>query len=278
MKRNNTYVLFDSDATVNRRGWAEAHDAISRALQSMRWPDREGVERFTISRIGTIRAGHGYTHFKGKLVTVKKEAITLRNGERPLRDQFRRWMAGQHCSCEASLSLAPFFQKLREGNAGVFSKYPTPNTTELEEAKNEALNESVGDLDFWFQTNEGFTTAVEWETGNISSSHRSLNKLCLALMGGLIDAGVLVVPSLKLYPHLTDRIGNIRELQPYFYFWNQFGTLVDRGLLAVVEVEYDELQSCTDQREFVPMGTDGNSRGRAAAKRMPTKRRSAKKR
>lgn len=124
MKRNNTYVLFDSDATVNRRGWAEAHDAISRALQSMRWPDREGVERFTISRIVTIRAGQGYTNFKGKLVTVKKEAITLRNGVRPLRDQFRRWMAGQHCSCEASLSLAPFFQKLREGNAGVFRSTP----------------------------------------------------------------------------------------------------------------------------------------------------------
>ena len=278
MKRNNTYVLFDSEATANRHGWAQAHDAIARALQSMRWPDREGVKEFTIPRIVTIKVGQEYTDFKGNLVTVKKKATTLRNGVRPLRDQFRRWMAEQHCNCEEKLSLAPFFQKLRERNAVVFSKYPAPSETELEKAKNEALNESVGDLDFWFQTDEGFATAVEWETGNISSSHRSLNKLCLALMGGLIDAGVLVVPSFKLYPHLTDRIGNIRELQPYFYFWNRFGTLVDRGLLAVVEVEHDELQRSADQREFVPMGTDGNSPRRTAAKRKPTKLRSAKKR
>lgn len=278
MKRNNTYVLFNSEATALRHGWAQAHDAIARALQSMRWPDREGVKEFTIPRIVTIKVGQEYTDLKGKLVTIKKHAITLRNGVRPLRDQFRRWMAEQRCTCEAPLSLAPFFQKLREENAVVFSKYPAPSETELEIAKNEALNESVGNLDFWFQTDEGFATAVEWETGNISSSHRSLNKLCLALMGGLIDAGVLVVPSFKLYPHLTDRIGNIRELQPYFYFWNRYGTLVERGLLAVVEVEHDELQKTADQREFVPTGADGNSPRRAVVKRKPMRLRSSKKR
>src|SRR6266852_3688277 len=271
-------MLFDSEATAYRHGWAQAHDAIARALQSMRWPDREGVKQFTIPRIVTIKVGQEYTNFKGRPITVKKKAITLRNGVRPLRDQFRRWMTEQQCNCEAPLSLAPHFRKLREENAVVFSKYPAPTEIELEIAKNEALNESVGDLDYWFQTEEKFATAVEWETGNISSSHRSLNKLCLALMGGLIDAGVLVVPSFKLYPHLTDRIGNIRELQPYFYFWNRFGTLVERGLLAVVEVEHDELQKSVDQREFVPTGTDGNSLKRAAAKRKPTTLRSAKKR
>lgn len=278
MKRNNTYVLFDSAATAHRHGWVQAHDAIARALQSMRWPDCEGVKEFTIPRIVTIQVGQEYTNFKGKLVKVKKRAVTLRNGVRPLRDQFRHRMVEQRCTCEAPLSLAPFFQKLRGNDAVVFSKYPAPIETELEKAKNEALNESVGDLDFWFQTDGGFATAVEWETGNISSSHRSLNKLCLALMGGLIDAGVLVVPSLRLYPHLTDRIGNIRELQPYFYFWNRFGTLVERGLLAVIEVEHDELQKSFDQREFVPTGTDGNSPRKAAPKRKPTRLRSAKKR
>jgi len=174
VKRNNTYVLFDSEATAHRHGWAQAHDAIARALQSMRWPDREGVKEFTIPRIVTIKVGREYTNFKGKLVTVTKKAITLRNGVRPLRDQFRRWMAEQHCNCESSLSLAPFFQKRREENAVVFSKFPAPSKAELEEAKDQALNESVGNLDFWFQTDGEFTTAVEWETGNISSSHRSL--------------------------------------------------------------------------------------------------------
>jgi len=278
VKRNSTYVLFDSEATANLHGWAQAHDAIVRALQSMRWPDRDGVKEFTIPRIVTIKVGQEYTDFKGKLVMVKKKATTLRNGVRPLRDQFRRWMAEQHWNCEEKLSLAPFFQELRERNAVVFSKYPAPSEAEREKAKNEALNESVGDLDFWFQTDEGFATAVEWETGNISSSHRSLNKMCLALMGGIIDAGVLIVPSFKLYPHLTDRIGNIRELQPYFHFWNRFGTLVDRGLLAVIEVEHDQLQISSDQREFVPVGTDGNSQRRTAAKRKPMRLKSAKKR
>jgi len=278
VKRNNTFVLFDSQATVDRHGWALAHSAIAGALQSMRWPDREGVKEFTIPRIVTIKVGQEFTNLKGKIVTVKKKPVTLRNGVRPLRDQFRRRMAEQRCTCEAPLSLAPFFQMLREENAVVFSKYPAPSETELEAAKNEALHESVGDLDFWFQTNEGFATAVEWETGNISSSHRSLNKLCLALMGGLIDAGVLVVPSFKLYPHLTDRIGNIRELQPYFYFWNRFGTLVKRGLLTVVEVEHDVLQKSVDQREFVPTGSDGNSKRRGTAKRKPASLRSTKKR
>jgi hypothetical protein len=63
-----------------------------------------------------------------------------------------------------------------------------------------------------------------------------------------------------LYPHLTDRIGNIRELQPYFYFWNRFGTLIENGILAVIEVEQDGLFKSTDLRQFVPTGPDGNSR------------------
>jgi len=277
VKRNGTYVLFDSKATVNRPGWAQAHSAIARALKAMRWPDHDGVREFSIPRIVTIEVGQEYTDFRGKVVRVKKKAVTLRNGVRPLRDQFRRWMAEQECCCEEKLSLALFFRRLRERNAIVFSKYRTPDEPELEIA-DEAFNESVGNLDFWFQTDGGFATAVEWETGNISSSHRSLNKLCLALMGGIIDAGVLIVPSIKLYPHLTDRIGNLRELQPYFHFWNRFGTLVDRGLLAVIEVEYDVLQKSVDQREFIPRGIDGNSPDRAAAKPNRVTRVSAKKR
>jgi hypothetical protein len=47
------------------------------------------------------------------------------------------------------------------------------------------------------------------------------------------------------------------------------GTLVDRGLLAVVEVEHDELLTSTDVRDFISMGTDGNSKKKA----VPTRRR-----
>jgi len=40
-----------------------------------------------------------------------------------------------------------------------------------------------GDLDALLQTDQGYV-GFEWETGNISSSHRALNKLLLALYRG----------------------------------------------------------------------------------------------
>jgi len=89
----------------------------------------------------------------------------------------------------------------------------------------------------------GFRIAIEWETGNISSSHRSINKMCMALAGNLLDAAVLIVPSARLYPHLTDRIGNVRELEPYFYGWNLACSGLSRGLLAIVVVEHDPFPS-----------------------------------
>jgi len=273
VKLNNTYLLFDSGQTSKRKDWTEAHGAILNAIRSMRWPDEDRVHAFRIPRIVALKPGAEYIDANGKTQVVKrlgnKKAKTLRNGVGPLRDQFRRWMKGW--TCEESCSLAPFFKKLRESSLEVFSKFPTPTAKELEEIKTEALNESVGDFDFWFQTKSNFRTVVEWETGNISSSHRSLNKMCLSLMGGVVDAGVLIVPSRFLYPHLTDRIGNIRELQPYFYFWNRVGSLVDRGLLAVVEVEYDEVFKSTDLRDFIPVGADGNSKRGA----LPTRRKRA---
>jgi len=255
VKLNNTYIVLDSGTLSQHTEWAQAHRAISDAIKAMRWPDQERVRTFKIPRSVSIPVGGQYTDELGQTKQVRDRKKTLRNGVRPLRDQFRNWMAKKKWTAEKPLSLIPYFERLREKSAVVFAKYP--QTDEKEEV---AWNESVGDLDFWFKTDSGFRTVVEWETGNISSSHRSLNKMCLALMGNLADAAVLVVPSKMLYKHLTDRIGNIRELQPYFYFWNRFGTLIEKGLLAVIEVEQDGLFESMDVRQFVPTGTDGNSR------------------
>jgi hypothetical protein len=276
VKLNNTYLLFDSARAADGTEWRAAHQAIVDSIAAMRWPDDSTGRNFRIPRIVTVQPGKEYVDAAGKASTVKGKKRTLRNGVRPLRDQFRRWMVEKAWRCEQACSLAQFFEGLRHGTSVIFTKYPSPSVKELADATNEALNESVGDFDFWFQTRSGFRTVVEWETGNISSSHRSLNKMCLALMGGIVDAGVLIVPSKFLYPHLTDRIGNIRELQPYFYFWNRVGSLIERGLLAVVEVEHDELFKSTDLRDYVSMGADGNSeRNRVATLR---KAKSAKKR
>ena len=95
---------------------------------------------------------------------------------------------------------------------------------------------------------------VEWETGNISSSHRSLNKAAIGLVAREITGAVVIVPSAKLAPFLTDRIGNIRELRSYFSLWNS--VQVERGYLAVFCVEQDGVSIDVPR---IPKGTDGRA-------------------
>ncbi|MFZ0421155.1 MAG: hypothetical protein WAM04_23850 [Candidatus Sulfotelmatobacter sp.] len=253
MKLNGTFSLINRGRIAEGAEWSESHSAIVRAILAMSW--KPGSADFRIPRIVTIKSGKTYTNLKGKQVlSPKKSPVTLRNGVRPLRDAFRKLMEKQW-KCEEPLKLDAYFKTRRGGHESeTIFQYPS-----LERIL-EPLHEGLGDFDFWLRSESGFRTVVEWETGNISSSHRSLNKMCLALLGGLAEAGVLIVPSARLYVHLTDRIGNIRELQPYFYFWSSVGQLVERGLLAVMEVEHDTLFESTDLRDFIPRGKEGNSR------------------
>ncbi len=114
----------------------------------------------------------------------------------------------------------------------------------LKPGKVDAVKEIIGTGNF----------AVEWETGNISSSHRALNKMSLGLMDGELIGGVLIVPSRLLYPYLTDRIGNFAELEPYFPLWRSLD--VKRGLLGVIEIEHDY-----ESFDVAPIkkGTDGRA-------------------
>lgn len=94
--------------------------------------------------------------------------------------------------------------------------------------------------------------AVEWETGNISSSHRSLNRLALAIMEGTLIGGILVLPSRKLYKFLTDRIGNYQEVEPFFTLYE---ALPLKGcVLAVMEIEHDAEDASVPA---ITKGTDG---------------------
>jgi len=96
--------------------------------------------------------------------------------------------------------------------------------------------------------------AVEWETGNISSSHRAINKMAIGLLDGVIEGGILILPSRDMYQYLTDRVGNFAEIEPYFNVWKNLQ--LSKGLLAVIEIEHDELS------ENVPpirKGTDGRA-------------------
>ena len=110
-----------------------------------------------------------------------------------------------------------------------------------------------GNMDAACETSKGLV-AFEWETGNVSSSHRSLNKMALGLLSGSLVAGILVVPSRKLYPFLTDRIGNYDELVPYFPLWS--ATPCHEGVLEILVIEQD-----TESFEVprIPKGTDGRA-------------------
>ncbi len=95
---------------------------------------------------------------------------------------------------------------------------------------------------------------VEWETGNISSSHRALNKIATGLIEEVIIGGMLIIPSRKLYNWLTDRIGNFPEIEPYFPLWRSI--TVKQGVLAIIEVEHD---GTSENVPRIIKGTDGRA-------------------
>lgn len=95
---------------------------------------------------------------------------------------------------------------------------------------------------------------VEWETGNISSSHRALNKIATGLIEEVIIGGMLIIPSRKLYNWLTDRIGNFPEIEPYFPLWRSI--TVKQGVLAVIEIEHD---GTSENIPRILKGTDGRA-------------------
>jgi hypothetical protein len=113
---------------------------------------------------------------------------------------------------------------------------------------------ACGDLDAMLLTPAG-AVAFEWETGNISSSHRAINKLLLTLQVGGLLGGFLVVPSDSLKIYLTDRIGNIGELKGYFPLWRSVTGAV--GGLRIVVVEHDATSYNVPR---IPKGTDGRAR------------------
>lgn len=123
----------------------------------------------------------------------------------------------------------------------------------LEEPLDIAILKKPGKLDAVLYTDYG-PVALEWETGNISSSHRALNKMALGLHKGVLAAGILVVPSRALYKFLTDRIGNMDELDPYLDLWR--AVPCENGVLEIVAIEQDAESTKVPR---IPKGTDGRA-------------------
>jgi len=112
----------------------------------------------------------------------------------------------------------------------------------------------TGDLDALFEAKAGYV-GFEWETGNISSSHRAINKLLLTMQVGGLVGGFLVVPSNSLKIYLTDRIGNIGELKPYFPLWSSI-SMPGTAVLRIVVVEHDATSFDVPR---IPKRTDGRA-------------------
>jgi hypothetical protein len=114
-----------------------------------------------------------------------------------------------------------------------------------------------GAFDAWVDLqSEGFLPFVaEWETGNISSSHRALNKMAIAMLEKRLVGGVLVLPTRNLARFLTDRVGNYEEIEPYVPLWQ---SLKARGYLGLIAVEHDG-ESLDVER--IPKGSDGRAIG-----------------
>ena len=108
---------------------------------------------------------------------------------------------------------------------------------------------------------EGKYFGVEWETGNISSSHRALNRIALGIRDGLLEGGALVLPSRNMYEYLTDRVGNFQEIESYFPIWEDlsyaFRAHNQNAVIKVFEIEHDGLSTDVSP---IPKGTDGRAR------------------
>lgn len=228
MKWERTIVVFDKGGIAQTEEWCTFHDSYVNAIRSVDFPRGSGEL--------VLRP-------KAKNAAGKWD----RNGVKYLKERFveamrsdQRWTIEDDFTIHTNLS-APDLRR-----------YPGL------EAHAEPVTGGFGEFDFAAISPTGFKIAVEWETGNISSSHRSLNKLTIALSTGQVAAGVLIIPTRALYRFLTDRIGNVNELSPYLRFWNQCQSQVYRGLLAITVVEHDR-QTDNPNHPLLPRGNDGNA-------------------
>ena len=101
---------------------------------------------------------------------------------------------------------------------------------------------------------DGQGVGLEWETGNVSSSHRAVNRILRGHLDGVLIAGVLVLPTRKLYRYLTDRIGNYEELEPYFPVWREYPW--QEGVFTIFAVEHDATDPAVPR---IRKGTDGRA-------------------
>ena len=129
-------------------------------------------------------------------------------------------------------------------------KYSWFREKPLDYLKNEAKKGGPIDIYKQFGKNLQFCVGVEFETGNISSAHRSLNKLALGIVKSELDLAVVLLPVKKLADFLTDRVSNYEELEPYFVLFEQYPFIV---------LGFD-VEKYSPSAPLLPKGNDGMSK------------------
>jgi len=112
---------------------------------------------------------------------------------------------------------------------------------------------TTGDLDALL-LDRGRYVGFEWETGNVSSSHRAINKLLDGITRETLQGGILVLPMRETQRYLTDRVGNFEELAPYFELWGRYP--LENGVLRAYGIAHDALDSTIPH---IPKGKDGRA-------------------
>tara|TARA_R110000868_G_scaffold133642_3_gene345327 strand:+ start:11531 stop:12205 length:675 start_codon:yes stop_codon:yes gene_type:complete len=203
--------------------WQFIRNSAQAAVISAEWPENSG--KFSIYPESGKKSGMG-------------------NGVKPIKNNVIRTLT------ENKLTYSQLYKQKKKSrvNAPIVDEWVAEHPWPM------AGRIKPGNMDAAYVTNDQLV-CFEWETGNISSSHRSINKICLGLLKGVIKGGILVVPSRALYPYLTDRIGNVAELEPYFDLWR--ATPCEAGIFEIFVIEHDETSFDVPR---IPKGTDGRAK------------------
>ena len=145
MKWVRTIILFDEGQIASSQDWRAVHAAYVRAIKSIDHPAGSGSltirKKVKLANGQWSRNGVGYLRkrFLNQLVNVE--------GWRP----------------ETSVGI------VHSLNPAHLHLYPSlrPHI--------EPVTSDFGGIDFEMKSRAGLRIAIEWETGNISSSHRSMN-------------------------------------------------------------------------------------------------------
>ena len=63
--------------------------------------------------------------------------------------------------------------------------------------------------------------------------------MAIGILNKVLVGGCLILPTLEMSKYLTDRVGRLEEIEPYFPLWRALH--VTDGVLIVVAVKHDAL-------------------------------------